>query len=121
MNIAGRHIIADIWCELLPEPDRLRAGCVEAINASGMRIVTQAHIEFEPQGMTAVWILAESHMTLHTFPEHGYCSIDVYTCGDEGDPLAAVYQLLARMKPVKVAMRFLSRGEQPWESMELRR
>ena len=38
--------------------------------------------KFAPQGVSGVVIISESHLTIHSFPEHGYASIDVYTCGD---------------------------------------
>lgn len=47
--------------------------------------------KFAPQGVSGVVIISESHLTIHSFPEHGYASIDVYTCGDLDANVAADY------------------------------
>lgn len=47
--------------------------------------------KFAPQGVSGVVIISESHLTIHSFPEHGYASIDVYTCGDLDPNVAADY------------------------------
>ena len=110
MNTSGRHITADVWCSELPEHSHMLVIGTRAIEASGMRIVESVSRKFDPQGTTAVWILAESHMTLHTWPEEGYVSVDVYTCGQEGNPLTAIAQLLSMLDPHRAELRFMSRG-----------
>lgn len=55
---------------------------LEATLKSGAEIREVAFHKFAPQGVSGVVIISESHLTIHSFPEHGYASIDVYTCGD---------------------------------------
>ena len=56
---------------------------------AGAEVREVAFHKFAPQGVSGVVIISESHLTIHSFPEHGYASIDVYTCGDRIDPNVA--------------------------------
>lgn len=62
---------------------------------SGAEIREVVFHPFEPQGISGAVIIAESHLTIHSFPEHGYASVDVYTCGDSIDPSEAT-DIIAR-------------------------
>jgi S-adenosylmethionine decarboxylase len=62
---------------------------VAAALESGAEVREVAFHKFAPQGVSGVVIISESHLTIHSFPEHGYASIDVYTCGDRIDPNVA--------------------------------
>jgi S-adenosylmethionine decarboxylase len=63
---------------------------IEAALEAGAEIREVAFHQFAPQGVSGVVIISESHLTIHSFPEHGYASIDVYTCGNKVDPTIAV-------------------------------
>lgn len=94
METFGRHVIAELWgCnfELLNNMDKIERIFVEAALKSGAEIREVAFHKFAPQGVSGVVIISESHLTIHTFPEHGYASIDVYTCGDLDPNIAADY------------------------------
>ncbi|MCT2537194.1 adenosylmethionine decarboxylase [Aquibacillus koreensis] len=89
MDTMGRHVIAEMWdCNI----DKLNdIGLIEQIfvNAAlkaGAEVREVAFHKFAPHGVSGVVIISESHLTIHSFPEHGYASIDVYTCGDIIDP-----------------------------------
>ena len=81
----GRHLILDLYdCdqELLDnyeELQRLLEASLVMANANILRIFGE---KFEPQGVTLLALLAESHASIHTWPELGYAAIDLYTCGD---------------------------------------
>ena len=100
MSPAGRHVLVDAEVACLPPAAALVALCEAAIAASGMHVECLVRKDFRPQGMTAVWVLSESHFAVHTYPEHNYLSIDCYTCGEGGNPHAAVEHLLAALSPV---------------------
>jgi S-adenosylmethionine decarboxylase len=91
----GRHVIAELWgCdfEKLNDMDYIEKVFVDAALRSGAEVREVAFHKFAPQGVSGVVIISESHLTIHSFPEHGYASIDVYTCGDIIDPnVAAKY------------------------------
>ena len=113
MQNKGQHATLDAYLATYPGCATIMALCVQAIAASGMRVVSKLHEQFEPQGVTAVWILAESHFTLHTYPEHNYISVDCYTCGNEGNPVSAIAALRARLGKHTGQVRSFSRGALP--------
>ncbi len=94
METMGRHVISELWgCdfEKLNNMDFIERTFVDAALKSGAEIREVAFHKFAPQGVSGVVIISESHLTIHSFPEHGYASIDVYTCGDLDPNIAADY------------------------------
>lgn len=92
MDTMGRHVIAELWdCEedKLNDVQFVEQMMVNAALESGAEIREVAFHKFTPQGVSGVVIISESHLTIHSFPEHGYASVDVYTCGDRIDPQEA--------------------------------
>ncbi len=110
MNNSGRHVTADAYLHKMPSNALLMEACEAAIERSGMHIIAVTYKAFEPQGLTAVWILSESHFSIHTYPEHLYISIDCYTCGDEGQPDAAVHTLLDLLEADRSHVCYHTRG-----------
>ena len=68
---------------------------------------------FSPQGVTGVATLAESHLALHSWPEHGYLAADVFTCGEHVDPEVLVEVLQQWFEPGLVEVKELERGRRP--------
>lgn len=62
----------------------------EAAELAGAKFLSSTSHKFSPQGVTAVVLLAESHISIHTWPEHGYAAADCFTCGTGCDPEAAI-------------------------------
>ncbi|WP_203361513.1 adenosylmethionine decarboxylase [Bacillus sp. REN10] len=94
METMGRHVISELWgCNLekLNDMEKIEQIFVDAALKSGAEIREVAFHKFAPQGVSGVVIISESHLTIHSFPEHGYASIDVYTCGDLDPNIAANY------------------------------
>ena len=60
--------------------DALARVCVDAASVAGLTVVGERFFQFEPQGVTGTVLLAESHLAIHTWPEHGFVTIDVYVC-----------------------------------------
>lgn len=92
MDTAGRHVIAELWgckADILNDLHGIERVMVSAALESGAEVREVAFHKFAPQGVSGVVIISESHLTIHSFPEHGYASIDVYTCGDRIDPNVA--------------------------------
>ncbi len=65
---------------------------------------------FSPQGVSGVVVLAESHISVHTWPEAGYAAVDVFTCGDRTMPHRAAEYLIEALKPSRYDIREMSRG-----------
>ncbi|GGI10253.1 adenosylmethionine decarboxylase [Bacillus sp. JJ664] len=92
MDTMGRHVISELWgcnTEKLNDMKFIEETFVDAALRSGAEIREVAFHKFAPHGVSGVVIISESHLTIHSFPEHGYASIDVYTCGDRIDPNVA--------------------------------
>jgi len=110
MNNKGKHAISDIYLNKPVSDKEIIFLCSQAITKSGLTVVKKLEHFFKPHGVTVVWILNESHFTLHTYPEHNYISVDCYTCGDEGTPQKAISFLLDILPVKKSKQKNLERG-----------
>ena len=82
--LARRHLLYDLWIDdptLLRQVEPLRTMLLEATRASGATVLADRFHQFEPEGVTGVLLLAESHLSVHTWPEEGLITLDVFTCG----------------------------------------
>ena len=80
----GRHIILELYdcpSELLTTPGASEAFLLEAARRMEATVVNAQFHAFSPYGVSGVVVIKESHLTVHTWPEHGYAAIDVFTCG----------------------------------------
>ncbi|WP_078414001.1 adenosylmethionine decarboxylase [Priestia abyssalis] len=94
METMGRHVISELWgCDFdkLNDIEYIEKTFVDAALKTGAEVREVAFHKFAPQGVSGVVIISESHLTIHSFPEHGYASIDVYTCGELDPTIAADY------------------------------
>lgn len=86
MKSLGQQLIVELYgCDrtLLDDPSRLERILTEAIRRSGGTIIRPCFHQFSPHGVTGVVVIAESHVAVHTWPEFGYCALDVFTCGTQ--------------------------------------
>ena len=83
---------------------------IDAVKQAGMTFLEFSSFVFEPQGFTAVALLSESHLSIHTYPECGYAAIDVFTCGDDSKPERAVEILTGFFTPERVDSQMAARG-----------
>lgn len=116
MNTMGRHVIAELWdcnVEKLNNLKLIERVMVEAALEAGAEIREVAFHKFAPMGVSGVVIISESHLTIHSFPEHGYASIDVYTCGDIIDPNVAAQFITQKLEATKYEAIEVSRGMTP--------
>ena len=109
--IAGKHII--IECEgehaHLSE-EKLESTLSSAAKAAGATVLSSHFHRFGPQqGITGVLVLAESHITVHTWPEHNYAAFDVFMCGD-CDPDKAAEVIIAAASSTQVTTNSIIRG-----------
>lgn len=110
---SGKHVIADAWglnSELIDDAELLQNSMVEVAEACGLTILSVQCYKFSPQGATIIVLLAESHFSIHTYPEKGFAAIDCYTCGEATDPNQVVNKLLTILKPKNIYVKKLLRG-----------
>ncbi|MEB3266858.1 MAG: adenosylmethionine decarboxylase [Cyanobacteriota bacterium] len=85
----GKHCILELYgcsgAKLNDEPF-LRATITAAAKRAGATLLNLITHRFDPQGVTGLALLAESHISIHTWPEFGYAAVDVFTCGDHTMP-----------------------------------
>ena len=82
----GHHWIVDLHgcpAEILDDHELIRFRLRETTELYRLTLLDIVSNKFQPQGVTAVGLLAESHMSIHTWPEHGYAAIDIFTCGSD--------------------------------------
>ena len=111
---AGTHLIIDLWdAEHLDDMTRVEAALQACVEASGATLLHMHLHHFTPnQGVSGVAVLAESHISVHTWPERGYAALDVFMCGDT-NPHAAVEVLRTAFCAKRVAVSEHLRGRAP--------
>lgn len=112
----GRHLILDLYgCDedILNDRDQLEEALVMALMTAKANVLRVIGHKFEPQGVTLLALLAESHASIHTWPEIGYCAIDLYTCGEETDTHAAATHLKKRLNAETVEEKEIVRSITP--------
>jgi len=92
LNALARHLLLELKIcneEVLDDLDFLKDCLNEAAIQSGATVVGESFYRFSPCGVSGVVNIAESHISIHTWPEYKYAAVDVFTCGDDVDPEAA--------------------------------
>jgi S-adenosylmethionine decarboxylase len=106
LKALGTHIVCELsGCDgtALTNVDAVREMMIGAAKASRATVMEVAFHRFEPQGVSGVVVLAESHISIHTWPETGYAAMDFYTCGDHTDPWLAC-EFAAKMLNAKTML-----------------
>lgn len=90
VTFAGRHLIIDLWeAEGLDDKDRIERAMREAVEAARATLLhIHLHVFTPGGGISGVAVLAESHISVHTWPERGYAAFDIFMCG-KADPKKA--------------------------------
>ena len=86
MKYLGKHLIVEFHgCDpaVLNDPETCQSHFLEAVRLSGATIIQPFFHQFSPHGVSGVVVIAESHFSVHTWPEYGYCAVDIFTCGEE--------------------------------------
>lgn len=107
----GTHIISDMWgCDFDDSAEKLTTFLINAAHASNSRILDISSHQFEPSGSTALLLLAESHISAHSWPEYDYIAIDIFTCGKNMQPELAIDYLEKALKPKRIETKKIVRG-----------
>lgn len=109
----GIHCILELYdcpTDLLNNVVFIRQALQEAALRAQSTLIDQVAYQFNPQGVTALALLAESHISIHTWPEHGYVAADVFTCGQHVEPEKACQYLVQTFRANKHSFFKLRRG-----------
>ena len=108
---AGYHLIADFWgARSLNDIDAIDAAMRDAARAAGATLLDVKLHHFSPnEGVTGIALLAESHISIHTWPERNFAALDVFMCGGT-EPMRAIEVLRERLDPAHVTLAEHKRG-----------
>lgn len=108
----GTHLLADLTgCTGLDDAGRVERALREAVAAASATLLDiRLHHFGKGQGVTGVALLAESHISIHTWPERDYAAIDIFLCGQRHDLDAALAALSARLEATGCEQRRIARG-----------
>jgi S-adenosylmethionine decarboxylase len=94
----GKHCFTEVYgCpfELLDNEEFLKQQIIESLNKTSLTLLDISSHKFNPQGVTIVALLSESHISIHTWPEDGSAALDVFTCGDTNPEVSMMYMIEA--------------------------
>jgi len=112
VRCAGAHLIIDLYdAERLDDIDHIEATLRRAVDAAEATLLHIHLHHFEPNGgVSGVAVLAESHISIHTWPENGYAALDVFMCGN-ANPEACIPVLREAFKPKRIVVGEHLRGQ----------
>jgi S-adenosylmethionine decarboxylase len=113
LNALGRHLLVELHdCDrqALNDLDLIREVMLKAAVDCGAVIMGESFHRFSPQGISGVVVIAESHISIHTWPEHGYAAADVFTCGTSVNPEVAAKVLIDTLKSKNHSLTEIKRG-----------
>ncbi len=113
MYALGRHLLLELEnCnkEMLDDSDFLRDCLNEAAIKCGATVVGESFYHFSPCGVSGVVNIAESHISIHTWPEYSYAAVDVFTCGDDVKPDEAAKLIVEKLEAKNYSVVELRRG-----------
>lgn len=109
----GRHILVEFYnCDrsILSDHSMIEKYMNEAAIVSKATVVNSVFHHFNPYGVSGAVIIAESHLTIHTWPEYGYAAVDLFTCGDSVNPWIAFEYLSDKLSAEKWETSEVPRG-----------
>ena len=108
----GQHILLDLYdCQCdLSNTSLMQKVLLDAAKEANATIVSHHFHTFSPHGVSGVVIIQESHFTIHTWPEHNFASIDIYTCGDDMNFEQGIDYLQKELQANKLVKKHFERG-----------
>lgn len=109
----GRHLLVDLelddCCVKLNDPVFLETMLEDAADHIGAQVIDTLFHQFSPQGVSGVVVIAESHISIHTWPESGTAALDIFTCGNI-DPWEAVAYIAKKLNVDRLKVYQVVRG-----------
>jgi S-adenosylmethionine decarboxylase len=122
LQTLGTQLVLEMWeCnpEILKDLNKITDFMVSAAKEAKATVVEVAFHEFNPFGISGMVIIAESHLSIHTWPEYGYAAVDIFTCGDLIKPEVAADYLVEKFECGRMDKKVLSRGIPSLEHAQL--
>lgn len=113
MEALGRQILVEFYdCKesTINDVEYIESSLIRATKASNATIISHNFHKFSPYGVSGVVVIAESHVTIHTWPEYNYAAVDIFTCGDTIDPWVIQEHLKEYFESKNVSSMEMKRG-----------
>jgi len=113
LNALGRHLLLELFdCDLdaINNLESVKQTLVEAARRAQATIVDVVFHEFNPFGISGVVVIAESHLSIHTWPEYRYAAVDIFSCGDTLQPDVAANYLVEQFGAERTSVVEMQRG-----------
>ena len=109
----SKHLLLELYgCdfEKLNDESFLRWALINSAKLDNANILKLMSYKFDPQGVTAIALLAESHLSIHTWPESSYSAVDIFTCGQNMKPDLACQYLIESLRAEEHFLRIIHRN-----------
>jgi S-adenosylmethionine decarboxylase len=113
LNALGRHLLLELFdcdTDAINNLEAVKAALIEAAKRAQATIVDVVFHEFNPFGVSGVVVIAESHLSIHTWPEYRYAAVDIFSCGDVLQPEVAANYLVEEFKAERTSVVDVQRG-----------
>ena len=114
MKVFGKHLTIDMYgCSFdsLNNLEFVKSAIIAAIKEANMTLLELTYYKSQPQGLTVLALLENSHISIHTYPELGYAALDIFTCSEFARPDKGVKILKLYFKPEKTKITHIRRGD----------
>ena len=113
MEALGRQVLVEFYdcnTEKINDVAFIESSFLEATRASGATIISHNFHKFSPHGISGVVVIAESHVSIHSWPEYNYAAVDIFTCGDSIDPWVIQEHLKEALESQNISSMEMKRG-----------
>jgi S-adenosylmethionine decarboxylase len=113
LNALGRHLLLELFdcdTDAINNVEAVKSALIEAAKRAQATIVDVVFHEFNPFGISGVVVIAESHLSIHTWPEYRYAAVDVFSCGESLQPEIAVNYLVEQFAAERASVVEMQRG-----------
>lgn len=122
MHTLGRHLLIELHdcnSQILNNLESIKNILIEAAKRAQATIVNVTFHEFNPFGISGVVVIAESHLSIHTWPEYSYAAVDIFSCGDQLKPEVAANYIAEKLKCARPSIVEMKRGVFPMVCSQL--
>ena len=115
-SLLGRHLMLEVYdcpSKYLDDPDEIRQLLLNAARGAGATVIDTMFHRFSPQGVSGVVVIAESHLTIHTWPEYGCAALDMFSCSPQIDLEQIAEHLARELRARRLDARVVERGRMP--------
>jgi S-adenosylmethionine decarboxylase proenzyme len=113
LETTSHHFLVEVYkvkSELLDSLEELQSIFLESVKYGGATYISHHFHRFSPQGVSGVVVIAESHLSIHSWPENGYAAIDVFTCGDKRIGENILQYITEKLETSEYQIKYILRG-----------